>query len=182
MVPMSDGDSGVLGPVASDAASAGELVPVRSADFVAIYGEHHARLVRLAYLIVGSITVAEDITQEAFAKLLERLDRVDNPGGWLRIVVVNGARNEIRWREARRRVAKRLHGSVVVDGVDVAPDLVASLRRLPARQRAVVVLRFYEDMAESDIAHALGIRVGTVKSTLHRALGALREELGEVER
>jgi RNA polymerase sigma-70 factor (sigma-E family) len=164
----------------------GALVPVESAArFADVYAEHHDRLVRVAFLLTGSATAAEDVTQEAFAKLHERFVRIHNPGGWLRTVVVNGARNEIRRQRARRRLVERISGTTTDRGVTTAglgstatPELIGSLQRLPSRQRAVVVLRFYEDMTEADIAAALNVRLGTVKSSLHRALAALREQLG----
>jgi RNA polymerase sigma-70 factor (sigma-E family) len=157
------------------------FVDVRNRDVAALYAEHHARLVRLAYLIVGSATAAEDVTQEAFAKLHERIDRIDNPGGWLRTVVVNGARNEVRRLGARRRLVERLRSGRASELFEGPPELIASLRRLPVRQRAVIVLRFYEDLAEADIAATLGMRIGTVKSSLHRGLAALRDQLGTEE-
>jgi RNA polymerase sigma-70 factor (sigma-E family) len=151
-----------------------------AATFADVYREHYDHLVRVAYLITGSATAAEDVTQEAFAKLHARFARVRNPGGWLRTVVVNAAKNEVRRQGAVRRLRERLHGSarLTVPPAEASSELIVSLRRLPARQRAVVVLRFYADMSEADIAAALGMRLGTVKSSLHRALGALRDQLG----
>lgn len=149
-------------------------------SFAAIYRSDHDRLVRLAGLILGSGLAAEDVVQDAFAKLHGRFDRVANPGGWLRVAVVNGCRNEHRRLGRARRHTHRLdrrpdHPAAEDSGP--TPELIASLRRLPLRQRTVVVLRFYQDLTEADIARTMGISVGTVKSTLHRALAKLREEI-----
>lgn len=173
---------GCHGGVTGDAMAGTEdgliaLVADRSTvRFVEIYVDEHDRLVRLAALLLGSTAVAEDLVQDAFAKLHDRLGRVETPAAWLRTVVVNACKNERRrWAVARRHA--RL---LAVDAVEHDPpvnELIDSLRSLPARQRAVVVLRFYEDLTEADIAALLGIRIGTVKSSLSRALVRLREEV-----
>ena len=150
------------------------------ASFAARYRSDHDRLVRLAGLILGSGLAAEDVVQDAFAKLHGRFDRVANPGGWLRVAVVNGCRNEHRRLGRARRHLPRLDRRLdhqATERPEPTPELIDSLRRLPLRQRTVVVLRFYEDLTEADIARTMGISVGTVKSTLHRALAKLREEI-----
>ena len=133
-------------------------------------------LVRLAALLVGSTPAAEDIVQDAFVKLHDRMGRIDVPIAWLRVTVVNACRNERRRLGTARRYASRVatNAAVLDEPVD---ELVASLRRLPARQRAVVVLRFYLDLPEAEIAALLGVRLGTVKSSLHRALARLHTEV-----
>ncbi len=154
-----------------------ETGPGGSSDaFADVYRSEHDHLVRLASLLLGSSTVAEDVVQDAFAKLHGRLRRVDNPAAWLWTVVVNGCRNEKRRWAVARRHAHLLAVDTVEPDVPV-DELIGSLRSLPIRQRTVVVLRFYEDLPEADIAALLGIRLGTVKSRLHRALAQLREEV-----
>ncbi len=144
--------------------------------FAELYRTDHDRLVRLAGLILGSATAAEDVVQDAFAKLHGQFERVHNPGGWLRVAVINGCRNEGRRLGRARRHAHRLTTPTATEAL-VTPELIASLRRLPMRQRTALVLRFYEDLPEAEIARVMGVRVGTVKSTLHRALAKLREDL-----
>lgn len=148
-----------------------------SAEFEAIYLAEHDALVRLAALVTGSTVVADDLVQEAFAKLHPRLARIDNPAAWLRTVVVNGARNELRRAALHRRLLGRTPRSAAVHIDRPVSELIDSLRRLPARQRAIVALRYYEDRPEAEIAELLGIRLGTVKSSLHRAHTALRQEM-----
>lgn len=147
------------------------------ATFADLYAEHHDRLVRLAYLIIGSAPAAEDLVQDAFAKLHERSGEVRRPAAWLRAVVANAAKNEVRRQVNRRRLLVRLGAERVVDPPAEPTDMLRALAQLTARQRAVVVLRYYEDLPESEIAALLRIRPGTVKSSLHRALQALRAEL-----
>jgi RNA polymerase sigma-70 factor (sigma-E family) len=144
--------------------------------FASLYASHYDQLVRLASLLTSSSMVAEDIVQEAFAKLHNRFDRIDVPQAWLRVAVVNACSNERRRLGTARRLAPLLARQTMTTQ-EAMPELMASLRRLPDRQRAVVVLRFYLDLPEADIAEALGIRPGTVKSSLHRALARLQTEV-----
>jgi RNA polymerase sigma-70 factor (sigma-E family) len=141
--------------------------------FESLYAEEVDAMSRLAFLMVGSVDQAEELVHDAFARLYERWDRVDNPGGYLRTCVVNGCRDRLR----RRRVEER-HASAAVGGSDPDTDHLADvLAALPYKQRAAVVLRYYEDRSEADIADLLGVRPGTVKSLLHRGLASLREVL-----
>lgn len=153
------------------------------AAFAVLYADQFAPLVRLAALLVGSPEAAEDVVQEAFAKLHGRFRRVDEPRAWLRVAVVNASRNERRrlGRLRRHLVGQAGRSDAAVAGPPPEPAdaaLLEALRRLPDRQRAVVVLRFYLGLNEAEIATTLGTRPGTVKSRLHRALAQLRAELG----
>ncbi len=130
-------------------------------------------MTRLAYLLVGSEAVAEEVVQDAFAQVYERWDRLDRPGGYLRTCVVHGARRAGKRRSRELRV---VHEPPTPSALD-ARELLDALSRLRPAWRAVVVLRFYGDMTQDEIAEVLDMRVGTVKSTLHRALGQLREEI-----
>lgn len=154
------------------------------AAFARLYAEQFDPLVRLAALLVGSPAAAEDVVQDSFAKLHGRFHRIDEPRAWLRVAVVNASRNERRrLGRLRRHLARQSHRRepMAVAGPPPEPpdaSLLAALRRLPPRQRAVVVLRYYLGLDEAEIASTLGIRPGTVKSRLHRALAQLRVELG----
>ncbi|MCB0971282.1 MAG: SigE family RNA polymerase sigma factor [Acidimicrobiales bacterium] len=139
-------------------------------SFEELFEAEHVAMVRLAYLLVGSEAVAEEVVQDAFVSVFERRDRIDNPGGYLRRCVVNGAR-----RVQRRRVMERRRPLPAPDAVDPdARELLDALAELPYRWRAVVVLRFYEGLSQQEIADALDMRLGTVKSSLHRGLAELR--------
>ncbi|HWJ63966.1 MAG TPA: sigma-70 family RNA polymerase sigma factor [Acidimicrobiales bacterium] len=144
------------------------------AAFDALFVRERTAMVRVAYLLVGSEPLAEEIVQEAFASVYARWDRIDNHGGFLRQCVVNGARSALRRRSLERRKAQLL----VDDGTAPAGrELLDALAALPLGWRSVVVLRFYEGMTQEEIAVALDMRLGTVKSSLHRGLAKLREAL-----
>ena len=150
----------------------GDRVEPYVADtFEALYADEVDAMARLAFLMVGSVDQAEELVHDAFAQLYERWDRVDNPGGYLRTCVVNGCRDRLR-----RRAVERRHPTGSPGTNEQETDLLADvLATLPYKQRAAVVLRYYEDRSEADIAQLLGVRPGTVKSLLHRGLASLRE-------
>jgi RNA polymerase sigma factor (sigma-70 family) len=151
-------------------------VPVvhRDVDVGALYIEHRARLLGVAAAITLDRAVAEEIVQDAFAGLQRHASRIDNPVGYLQRSVVNLSLNLIR----RRRVAAS-HPTVPPLPASTAEvdETWASVVGLPANQRAVVVLRFWQDMTIDAIADTLGWPSGSVKSTLHRALRQLKEAL-----
>ncbi len=133
-------------------------------------------MVRLATLLVGSGAVAEEVVQEAFLGVSERWDRVERPGAYLRKSVVNGCAAVLRRRQLEDR-----HRPEPVEPVAELPTLLVELRdaldRLSDRQRIVVVLRYFVDMTDRDIAQVLDVRPTTVRSLARRALAVLREEL-----
>jgi len=144
-------------------------------DFEAFYREHFVGIARLAYLLTSDPTGAEDLAQEAFARVGPRFDTIDHPVAYTRRVVTNLALATAK-RESRRREAelRTVRSDASHDAVDEVSDLIG---QLPARQRAVIVLRYYTDLSEAEIAAALSCRRGTVKSLAARALGRLQQEL-----
>jgi len=142
-------------------------------DPTSLYRREYGPMVRLAVALVDVPAVAEDLVQEAFAEVWARWDRIDNPGAYLRTCVVHRCHRELRRRTRLRRAVPAAPSGAPVDGD--ARLLLDAVRALPPRRRAVVVLRFYEDMSERDIAAVLGMRPGPVKATLHQALAQLRE-------
>ena len=148
--------------------------PMSDADLASLYRRQRAPMIRLARLLTGSTAVAEDVVQDAFLALHQRGGRPDNPDGYLRTTVANMAKGRLRRIGLERRAVRR--DPVTFDDPHI-DETWAALCRLPFRQRAVLALRFYEDLSEADIARVLGCRIGTVKSSLHRALSKLREEM-----
>jgi RNA polymerase sigma factor (sigma-70 family) len=137
-----------------------------------LYVANYERMVRLAYLLTGSRTVAEDLVHDSFLKVQSRWATVREPAAYLHTTVVNACRAHHR-RARRERV---VFAELVVD--TVAPDtpmLLDALAALPYRQRAALVLKFYEDRPEYEIAAALGCRPATVRSLVHRGLATLRK-------
>ena len=158
----------------------------RGDDFAAIYAAHHAGALRLAYLLCGNRDRAEDAVAEAFVRVYRQMGRTEiaNPGSYVRRAVVNEVNSRFRRLALERReAAKRTGDDRGARGTDEhladADQMFTALRQLSARQRTVVVLRFYEDLPEKAIAEAMGISVGTVKSTLSRGMDRLRVLLGE---
>lgn len=152
-----------------------EAGPLGSGGFDRLFSDERVVMVRLAWLLTGSEPLAEEITQDA--QVFERWDKLDNPGGYLRSCVVNGSRRAERRRSVERRHAPGAEPDPSVSGGEdvAAPDLVAALRTLQPKRRAAVVLRYWGGYSQAEVADALGVRVGTVKSMLHRALADLRK-------
>ena len=140
-------------------------------------------LYRTAYLLLGDRDLAEDLVQTALAKTYASWGKVRDPGaarGYARTTLVNTATSWFRtrgWR-AERPTERVDTGSYDVDPT-LRPDMAAALARLAPRQRAVVVLRFYEDLSVAQTALALHCSEGTVKSQTSDALNHLRGILGE---
>ncbi|MGN6474298.1 MAG: SigE family RNA polymerase sigma factor [Mycobacteriales bacterium] len=135
-------------------------------------------LLRTAWLLTGDWHAAEDLVQTALMRCYPHWRRIaDNPDAYVRKAITNAHASSWRrsWRGERPTAElPELAGSDEYDVADSRRMLVAALGRLPARQRAAVVLRFYEDLSESDTAAALGCTVGTVKSQTAKALASLR--------
>lgn len=158
----------------SEAPVRGRVVSgTEEASFDAVYRRQAVSMVRLAVLLVGSRQQAEEIVQDAFAELFERWDGIERPTAYLRTCVVNGCRRAHRQRQRDKREAVKARGREPA-ALD-ADHLADALAMLPARRRAAIVLRYYEDLPEAEIAKAIGVRPGTVKSLLHRGLAQLRE-------
>jgi RNA polymerase sigma-70 factor (sigma-E family) len=147
----------------------------RDATLAALYRDRYAPMVRLAHLITGSNAVAPDLVQDAFVKISSRLDTIDQPSAYLRTIVVNECRSWIR-RQAVERKHQPTDEAAPTLPADV-DEMWGALAELSERQRAALVLRFYEDLPLDDIARTLGCRPGTAKSLVHRGLAALKEVL-----
>lgn len=143
-------------------------------DVAALYSQHYSRLVGLAAAVTLDRDLAEEIVQDSFVGLQRNVARVDRPLGYLQRSVVNAGIGRLR----RRRVAAhRVTPPALPTSTPEIDETWSVVVALPVKQRAVVVLRFWEDMTIDSIAETLGWPPGSVKSTLHRALKRLREEL-----
>jgi RNA polymerase sigma-70 factor (sigma-E family) len=151
-------------------------------DLRAAYEEHYVSLLRLCTLLAGDRDMAEDIVQDAFVKLSPRIAEVspEQLRPYLRKTVVNVWRNRLRKLIRERRASARSVATSIGDAT--SPEDRTALRlavlRLPQRQRACLVLRYYEDLSERDVASLLGCSIGTVKSQTSHALARLRKEFG----
>lgn len=155
-----------------------------------LYRAHRMRLVRLALLLVDEPATAEDVVQEAFTGLHRHWGNLRDAAaavGYLRTAVVNGSRSVLRRRKTARDYtpphpvnARSAESLAMLSAEHQA--VVSALSQLPPRQREVLVLRYYGDMSEAEIAEAAGISKGTVKSTASRALDALQKIMADRSR
>jgi RNA polymerase sigma-70 factor (sigma-E family) len=159
----------------------------QSADeaVTALFRAHYAGLVRLAVLLVDDDATAEDVVQDAFARLHRRWGRLrdaDAAYGYLRTSVVNGSRSRLR----RLRTARGHHEPSTPDAPSPEGDAIvreeyaavrAALDGLPRRQREVLVLRYFANLGEAEIAATLGVSRGAVKSHASRGIAALTRTL-----
>jgi RNA polymerase sigma factor (sigma-70 family) len=152
-----------------------KTVNIGAADWEALYEREYPRLLRALTAIAGDEVAAEDAVQEAFMRGYKQgLATLDRPGAWLLVVATR-----LLFRDRRRRVTDVAVEIVPAasDEIDFAierADMLAALRQLPERQRAVVIARYYYDLSYDEIARAFAIRTGTVGATLSQALAKLR--------
>jgi RNA polymerase sigma-70 factor (sigma-E family) len=152
-----------------------------------LYASHALGLMRLAYIMLGNRQAAEDVVQEAFLGLYRRWPQLNEQAkalGYVRSSVLNGCRSELR-----RRPTAELEGwqgppvisaESAVLTAEERSEIIHALRRLPDRQREVLVLRFYLDLPDTQIAAAMRIGQSTVRSAAHRGLAALGRALREM--
>ena len=167
-----------MGAVSGEAAHVREQIG-RMAELYARYGPGAARL---AYLLIGDRTTADDLTQDAFVRVFGRFRDLRDLGAfewYLRRAVVNLANSHFRRLRSEREYLRRRRVERPVSIPDIASrdELWRALQTLSARQRAAIVLRFYEDLSEAATAEALRCPVGTVKSLVSRGMGRLRSEV-----
>ena len=166
------------------------MAPPIDADaaVAALYRSHRLPLVKLARLLVDDLETAEDVVQDAFAALHRRWGSIsarDAAIGYLRTSVVNGSRSVLRRRRTVRAnpwpEASGWRSDDADAGILLAEEhreVLTALRRLPSRQREVIVLRYWAELTETEIAATLGISIGAVKSTASRGRDAIAALLG----
>jgi RNA polymerase sigma-70 factor (sigma-E family) len=166
-------------------ASEGALESDRLAD---LYVEHAPDGIRLAFLLTGDRALAEDLVQDAFARLVGRLRHLRDPrafGAYLRRTIVNLATSHFRHRRVERAYLERTAAAPTIEphrNEQLDEAMHAVLLRLPQRQRAAIVLRFYEDLSDVQTAELLRCSAGTVRSLVSRAMKTLREALEGIPR
>jgi RNA polymerase sigma-70 factor (sigma-E family) len=154
---------------------------VDDVEFREFFASQYARLCWLGLLLTGDQAEAEDLAQEALVRTWWRwaVHRPNDPAAYARKVLVNRRRSLLRRAgvESRFLAATRME-SAPPPGDEQAMVLWQAVQGLPSRQRAVLVLRFHEDLTEAEVARLLGLPLGTVKSLAHRGLARLRDRLG----
>lgn len=151
-----------------------------------LFEDRYEPEVRRAAVMLRSANVAHDVVADAFCALLQRWDQVDNPEAYLSRSVMNGCKRAAKVA-SREQPGHRTeaHGwpvrdRSVADAFIVRDEILDAVHELPWLQQAVVVLRFYEDMAEREIAACLDVRPGSVGPSLTRAMQKLRKDLPNV--
>ncbi|WP_433413621.1 SigE family RNA polymerase sigma factor [Microtetraspora malaysiensis] len=151
-------------------------------EFAAFVAARGTSLLRVAYLTSGDEGEAEDLLQTALERAYRNWDRVryDNPEPYVRRIIVNTSIDRARRRAILRIIPMHTppEPSPYETDVDLRHVLMDTLRALPPRQRAVIVLRYWEDLSEAQTAEILGCSAGTVKSQASKALARLRTALG----
>jgi RNA polymerase sigma factor (sigma-70 family) len=171
-----------------EARALGETVSVAASHLAELYEEHVGRATALATLLTGDEHVAEDIAHDAFLRAAGRFRHLREPeafGAYLRKTVVNTCRARAR-RVRRERMflertwrVRRVEPDTSADDRD---ELLPLIRSLPYRQRAALVLRYWDDMSEAQIADILRTSPRAVNALLSRAMGTLRRGIGRSER
>ncbi|MGH9136046.1 MAG: SigE family RNA polymerase sigma factor [Acidimicrobiales bacterium] len=156
-------------------------------ELASLYRQHYRSLVRLASLLVDDVAVCEELAQDAFVRFATRrraLQQPERADAYLRSIVLNGARSHLRRRDPRtklRLVRPELGERDAPDAVagrhDDSQAVLLALRTLPDRQRDVLVLRYWMELSEAEIAATLGIGAGTVKTHARRGLESLATRL-----
>ena len=170
---------------ADDMRGSADLPVSPRAAVTSLFHAHYRRLVGLAGLMVDDRETAEEVVQDAFEQLYRRWGSLRDSRaavGYLERSVVNGARSRVRRRYTERSFVYPDAGSTPsaeTAGVDSSQrdDLVAAVRELPKRQREVIVLRYFLDLSEDQIALWLGVSTGSVKQHAHRATAALQKRM-----
>jgi RNA polymerase sigma-70 factor (sigma-E family) len=152
------------------------------ADFDAFVHQSTPQLLHFAFRLTGQREAAEDLLQLAYVRLAGQWSRArDSPGAYARRTLVNLSTD--RWRQRSRRPVEvpldplRVPDGTSGSGVEERDELMVALRALPPRQRAVLVLRYWEDLSVDETARLLGCSTGNVKSTASRGLVRLRDVL-----
>jgi RNA polymerase sigma factor (sigma-70 family) len=130
---------------------------------------------QLTFVLAGDSRFVDDLVHDAFIRLHGRFDQIENPRAYLRVTLVNAVRRHRR-QENKRQHAHEQSAQSAPERDAPLDDLLERIGLLPYRQRAVLVLRYFEDLSETEIADTLRCRPGTVKSLASRALARLREE------
>jgi RNA polymerase sigma-70 factor (ECF subfamily) len=148
-------------------------------EFQWLFTREYAAIVWSANVVLHDYARSEEVAQEAFIRLLDnwaKVSRYDRPGAWVRRVAIRLATKAAR---KESRLVSMDHAWPTIDDAPVDLDLMAAIRQLPPKQRAVIALYYIEDMAAADVAEVLGCAVATVSVHLHRARARLAELLGE---
>jgi RNA polymerase sigma-70 factor (ECF subfamily) len=159
-----------------------KVARARAVDFDAFYESEYTGALRFAYVLTGRMSVAEELTQDAFLSAYRNWDRIggyEDPGGWIRRVLSHASTSWWRRRSRELRVVTRLHHerAAVLELPESDEQVLGAVRNLASRQREVVALVLLEDRSVADTAEILGCSEETVRTHLRRGRAALAEML-----
>jgi RNA polymerase sigma factor (sigma-70 family) len=146
---------------------------------VELYRAERTKLVRTAFLVCGSVAGAEDAVHDALPRVARRWDSLENGRSYLYVSVINAARDAARRSRRTTKLADtdQAIGDDPAQLSDESMALQRALAKLPDRQRTAVVLRYFADWNDDEIAKQLGARLATVRSLVHRGVARMREEM-----
>jgi RNA polymerase sigma factor (sigma-70 family) len=150
------------------------LASVSGTTLAELFRDQYEKVIRVAYLLTGSQATAEDLVQDSFIRIQPKLGRLESPAAHLRTTVVNACSGHHR-KVFRDRA--RFADLVTINVSPETPMIADVVAKLPYKQRVAVVLRYYEDRPDEEIAEVLSCRPATVRSLLHRGLQTLRKEI-----
>jgi RNA polymerase sigma-70 factor (sigma-E family) len=152
----------------------------------ALYQAKAVGLIRLAYVILGDRQAAEDVVQDVFCNIFRRWDRLSHVDGaeyYVRVAVLNACRSALQRRAVRSRLVlyelPAPSAEAAVLGGEERDDLIRAVDRLPLRQRETLILSYYLDLSDDEIATLMGVGMSSVRSARHRALETLARNLRE---
>lgn len=155
---------------------------IQASRMSALYRRHNVGALKYAFLLTGDIAAAEDLVQEAFLRMFRQLRDLRNPevfGTYLRATITNLARDRYRKKMLEFRVLQkpfqRIDRQSQMPDIEEQDHIRQVLSKLPRRQRAAIILRYYEDMNDYEMADVLGCSVPAAKSLLQRGIAALRK-------
>ena len=140
-----------------------------------LFRREYENMYRLAVAMLGTDGDAEEVAQDAFVGVASRWDRLDNPGGYLRVSVVNGCRQKMRSRDSRRNAERAIRAERTAGPAGHREYLLDVLDRLTERQRVAVVLTYYSGLTSGEVSELMDCRPATVRSLVRHALKDLRE-------
>jgi RNA polymerase sigma factor (sigma-70 family) len=146
-------------------------------DFARFYREAYPGAVRLAWLLTHDHEAAEDVVQDAFVRLRPRITTIEHRPAYLRTAIVNGCRDRARKASRADAGLRRIGVTTELSSTDRPSELLDAVAGLSYKQRVVLVLRYWADLPEAEIAEIVGVRSATVRSITARALDRLSKEL-----
>jgi RNA polymerase sigma factor (sigma-70 family) len=157
----------------------GRIVGGMDDDFALFYREAYPGAVRLAWLLTHDHDAAEDVVQDAFVRLRPRLAAIEHRTAYLRTAIVNGCRDRARSAGRADAGLQRMGLVAMVSSADQPSELLDAVARLSYKQRVVLVLRYWADLPEAEIAEIVGVRPATVRSLTARSLARLSKEFAQ---